>query len=130
MDCPRRCVVVVVDDDRDTVDSNVVLLQHFGHEAYAAYDGVQAIEAAKRVKPDVVFIDLGMPGMSGFAVARAIRATADGKEIKLVAYTGYGTESDRVNTLAQGFDMHLVKPMDPCEMQGVLNRLYEPGLAA
>jgi PAS domain S-box-containing protein len=117
---PRR--VLVVDDQPDSTDSLAMLLRLRGHEVWTAADGPSALGEFARVRPDVVFLDLGLPGMSGYDVARQLRALPEGHDVRLVALTGYGTEADREKTRAAGFDVHLAKPVDPQAVETLLAR--------
>jgi CheY-like chemotaxis protein len=102
--------VLVVDDNRDAADTLAAMVRMLGHQAQALYDP-QAVEAAVQgVQPDLVFLDLGMPGRSGFDVARSLRATSGAQAPRLVAVTGWGQAEDRRRSLDAGFDLHLVKP--------------------
>jgi CheY-like chemotaxis protein len=113
MELPARPLrVLVVDDNRDAADTLAAMVRLLGHEAEALYDP-EAVEAAVgRVTPDLVFLDLGMPGRSGFDVARSLRAQPSGDAMRLVAVTGWGQAEDRRRSLDAGFDQHLVKPPD------------------
>ncbi len=102
--------IMVVDDSIDGASSMAILLQMQGHEVREAYDGASAIAAAIAFTPDVVLLDIGLPGIDGYQVARALRADARTAGALLIALTGYGQESDRIRTLDAGFDLHLVKP--------------------
>jgi CheY-like chemotaxis protein len=104
--------VLVVDDSADAADSLAMLLEHEGHEVTTAYSASAALEVAGRVHPDVAFIDIGLPQMDGYEVARRLRAAEHGHEIRLVALTGYGQPDDREEARRAGFDHHLVKPAD------------------
>jgi PAS domain S-box-containing protein len=104
--------VLVVDDSADAADSFAMLLELAGHEVSIAYSASAAIEAAEQQKPDVAFIDIGLPQMSGYEVARRLRASDRCRAIKLVALTGYGQPADRDEAQSAGFDHHLVKPAD------------------
>ena len=115
--------VLVVDDNRDAADTLSAMLQMIGVDARVAYDGKTALEAVDGFRPAVVVLDLGMPGMDGYAVARAIRERADLGDVRLVALTGWGQERDRASTRQAGFDYHLIKPVDLDAMQAVLERL-------
>ena len=117
---PRR--VLVVDDQPDSTDSLAMLLRLCGHEVWTAADGPSALGEFARVRPDVVFLDLGLPGMSGYDVARQLRALPEGHDVRLVALTGYGTEADREKSRAAGFDVHLAKPVDPQAVEALLAR--------
>ena len=88
-------------------------LQLKGHEVQTAYDGIEAVDVAARFKPDVVLLDIGLPRLSGYDVARRIRQLPGGKSMILIAITGWGQEEDRRQSQQSGFDMHLVKPVDP-----------------
>jgi two-component system CheB/CheR fusion protein len=112
--------VLVADDNRDGADSLQMLLKISGHEVYVALDGTEALELVRQHRPDVGVIDLGMPGLSGYEVARRIRAEAWGSGIMLIALTGWGQEEDRRRALAAGFDHHLTKPVDPDQLQQML----------
>ena len=104
--------ILVVDDNKDAVDSLTMLLTLIGQTVTAARDGVEAIEAFAQFKPDVVVLDIGLPGLNGYEVARRIREADRGRHVVLVALTGWGQEEDRRRTIEAGFDHHLVKPVD------------------
>jgi CheY-like chemotaxis protein len=104
--------VLVVDDNRDAGDSLATILAHLGAEVWIALGGAEAIDLFAQHQPDVVLLDIGMPGMDGYQVARAIRAHDDGASTRLVALTGWGQDEDRRRSKAAGFDDHLVKPVD------------------
>jgi CheY-like chemotaxis protein len=101
---------LVVDDNRDAADSFAMLLKLLGNEVATAHDGHSAIDAASTFKPDIVFLDIGLPGMSGYEVARRLRESAS--TLTLVAVTGWGEEEDRQRSREAGFDHHLVKPVE------------------
>jgi len=115
---PRR--VLIVDDDKDASDSIATLSALWGHETRAAYDGPAALRIARELHPHIVLLDLGMPGMDGYEVARRLREE-HGEGLRIVAVTGYGQEDDRRATRAAGFDEHLVKPFDPAVLRQLLN---------
>jgi len=98
----------VVDDNRDAADTLAMLVETFGHSAKVAYDGPSAIEMAEKDAPDIVLCDLGLPGMSGFEVARALRAGHE--NIRLIAVTGYTRPQDMAKASAAGFDGYIPKP--------------------
>jgi PAS domain S-box-containing protein len=104
--------VLVVDDNRDSAESLAMLLQMFGHEVRTAYDGHDAVRAARAFRPDLVLMDIGLPALNGYDAARAIRSEPWGRRVKLVAVTGWGAEEDRRRSQDAGFDHHLVKPVD------------------
>jgi len=112
--------VLVVDDQPDSTDSLALFLRLRGHEVHTASDGPGALEAFGRCRPEVVFLDLGLPGISGYDVARRLRAMPEARDVRLVAVTGYGTEADREQTRAAGFDVHLAKPVDPRAVEALL----------
>jgi CheY-like chemotaxis protein len=95
-------------------------LRVLGHEVEVAYDGESALEKARAFRPEVVLLDLGMPGMDGYEVARRLRASEAGSHLKLIAQTGWAQEEDRRRTREAGFDAHLAKPVDIGSLQAVL----------
>jgi PAS domain S-box-containing protein len=105
--------IAVVDDNRDAATSLAMLLELMGNTARIALDGAAALALAEEFRPDVVLLDIGLPGLNGYAVARAIRATEWGRSTLLVAVTGWGQSGDRERATDAGFDHHLVKPVDP-----------------
>ncbi len=114
------CRIVVVDDNVDAADSLSLLLSFYGHEVSTAYDGLSGIQQIETFQPEVVFLDLGMPGLSGFEVAKQVRKLQRRERVKLVALTGWGQERDRRQTQEAGFDGHLVKPVAPAALQELL----------
>src|SRR5581483_7051327 len=114
---PKR--VLVVDDNVDAANTLKHLLQSLGHEIRTAHDGVAALAAADEVRPDVVLLDIGMPGMNGYEVARHLRSRSD-RRLKIVAITGWGTDADRARSTDAGFDVHLVKPVAERDLRSVL----------
>ena len=115
---PRR--ILVVDDNEDVANSLRSLLEGSGHQVQVAHDGPLALRLAFEFEPEVVLLDLGMPGMSGLDVARALRRRAGGAEMLVVAITGWGQDKDRQLTREAGFDVHLTKPVDPDELEQVI----------
>ncbi|MBI3409406.1 MAG: MASE1 domain-containing protein [Planctomycetes bacterium] len=122
---PRRRVLVV-DDNVDAAESLAMLLRLEGQEVLVAHDGPAALEAAGAVPPDLVFLDIGMPGMDGYEVARRLRRRPGMRKITLVALTGWGQEEDRLRSLEAGFDNHFVKPVEPGLLQELLARELKP----
>lgn len=108
----ERRRVLIVDDNVDAAIMLDRLLQALGHETMVANDGAAALTVARDFRPDVALIDIGMPGMDGYEVARHLRALPANGALRIVAVTGWGQESDRAKSKAAGFDMHLVKPVD------------------
>ena len=119
MSRPRR--VLLIDDNIDAAESLAQLLSLSGHDARTAVDGAGGLRAAVEFSPEVVFCDLGLPGMSGYEVAKSLRALPGGRDLVLVALTGYGQPSDREKTAQAGFDAHLVKPVDPSVIESFLD---------
>jgi CheY-like chemotaxis protein len=101
-----------VDDNTDSARSLAVLQSHRGHETRTAFTGPDAVTAAAEFLPEIVLLDIGLPGMDGFEVARKIRAIPALKGALLIAMSGYGREEDRAEAKAAGFDEYLVKPVD------------------
>jgi CheY-like chemotaxis protein len=112
--------VLVVDDVPDSVRSLAALLRLDGNEVETAADGIEALEKAHDFRPDFIFLDLGLPRMNGYDVCRSIRGHAWGKDVFIVALTGWGQDGDRARTLAAGFNVHLVKPVGYETLRNVL----------
>ena len=105
--------ILVVDDNKDSAESLATLLQLIGHEVHTAHDGLEAVDTAAKVEPDVILLDIGLPRLNGYEAARRIRQQRrEGSALKLVALSGWGQEEDRRRSEAAGFDAHLVKPVD------------------
>jgi CheY-like chemotaxis protein len=104
--------VLVVDDNVDTARSIARLLNLLGHSVEIAHDGPAAIETARAFRPDVLLLDIGLPTMDGYEVARRLRAEDCGKHARIIAITGYGQDEDRRRSGEAGFDHHLIKPVD------------------
>jgi PAS domain S-box-containing protein len=121
-----KWTILVVDDSRDGADSLGFLLKAAGHEVLIAYDGRTALRVAEERRPEVVLLDIGMPEVSGYDVARAIRREAWGRNMRLIALTGWGQAEHRRRSIEVGFDDHLVKPVE-LEM---LENLLQMGIAA
>lgn len=115
--------ILVADDNRDALESLAQLLSLSGHEVYQAADGVEALKEARRSRPDLLLLDIGMPGMDGYEVARRIRLEDWGREPVLVALTGWGQEEDRRRSREAGFDSHWVKPLDLSNLSRLLEML-------
>jgi len=122
--------VLVVDDNRDAADSLGVLLGFLGYVVEVAHDGLGALRAVERFLPSLVLLDLGMPEMDGYEVARRLRAQPDGHALVLVALTGWGQEEDRLRSRQAGFDHHLVKPTDIDALQRLFAEVGERSRAA
>ena len=120
---PRR--ILLADDNADALESLATVLRLRGHEVFSAPNGAIALETAARHLPEVALLDIGMPLIDGYEVARRIRAQEWGKGVTLVAVTGWGQESDRVRSQEAGFDTHLVKPLDLDKLTALLAQLPE-----
>jgi two-component system OmpR family response regulator len=117
---PRK--VLVVDDNKDAAESLAVVLRHEGHDVRVALDGAAALAAATAAVPEVVLLDLAMPGMDGYEVARRLRQRPDLAATRLVALTGFGSAEDHRKSGEAGFDQHLTKPVDPEALLDLLAR--------
>jgi signal transduction histidine kinase len=126
--------VLVVDDNVDAAESTAAFLRLEGHEVKAVHDGLQALASLKVFDPHVVVLDIGLPGLDGYAVARQLRERGDTSHVLLIALTGYGQREDRQRAADAGFDYHYVKPADPREIQAAIERgrntAGEPSLEA
>jgi CheY-like chemotaxis protein len=114
--------VLVVDDNVDAADSMALILRMSGYEAQCAYDGPSALDAAAQYNPDVVILDIGLPGMTGYEVARKLREQPRFDRMPIIAVTGYGQEDDRNKSKQAGFDHHLIKPVSPEALQSFLGK--------
>jgi signal transduction histidine kinase len=121
--------ILVADDNNDALESLATLLQLSGHEVYTAANGAMALESAEQHRPEVALLDIGMPKMDGYEVARRIRAQPWGQRMTLVALTGWGQDSDRRRSQEAGFDSHLVKPLDLDKLTELLAALPVAGAA-
>jgi len=119
--------ILVADDNNDALESLATLLQLSGHEVYTAANGAVALETAEQHRPEVALLDIGMPKLDGYEVARRIRAQPWGARITLVALTGWGQDSDRRRSQEAGFDSHLVKPLDLDKLTDLLATLPPAG---
>jgi PAS domain S-box-containing protein len=121
---PRR--VLVVEDNRDTAATLATLLEMAGHETRVAHDGPEAVELVEAFRPEVVLLDLGLPKMNGIEVCQWIRRQPWGGRLTVAALTGWGQEADRRRTMEAGFDEHLVKPVGPDEVLGLIAAVAKP----
>ena len=112
--------ILVVDDNQDAAVSLAIMLKLFGNETQTAYDGLEALELAAIFRPDLVMLDIGMPKLNGYETAIRIREQSWGKNMILVALTGWGQEEDKRRAFAAGFNFHLVKPIDPATLEKLL----------
>ena len=119
--------VLVVDDNLDVADSLAIMLRQRGHTVCLAHDGPAALAAAQTFVPQVVLLDIGLPGLDGFEVARRMRAMPELKGAFLVAITGYGQPEARHTAMQAGVDVHLVKPVDPRALNQLMADLPRKG---
>ena len=115
--------VLVVDDNHDVAESTAVLLRLAGCEVHLAHDGEEALRLVPRVRPDAVLLDIGLPRMNGYEVAERIRSDPENRDILIVAVSGYGQQEHRLRSKQAGFDQHVVKPIDPTALSGLLAAL-------
>jgi CheY-like chemotaxis protein len=121
----RRLCVLVVDDYQDSAEVLALVLKLEGFEVQVATSGPAALQAADSNWPDVVLLDLGLPGMDGFEVAKQLQKRSINKMPVLIAFTGYGYEADIRRCQSEGFDCHLLKPVDPLVIKDALERIAE-----
>ena len=114
-------MILIVEDNDDSRESLRLLLESIGHLVLPAADGREALTLAVAEQPDVMLIDIGLPGLDGYALARAIRADARGRTMRLIALTGYGQADDRRRALEAGFDAHVVKPVPVSVLRSLLD---------
>jgi PAS domain S-box-containing protein len=117
---PRALRVLVVEDNEDTLELVQMWLRTLGHEVQGAGDGTSGLESAITMRPDVALVDIGLPGIDGYEVARSVRASDAGSDIYMVAVTGYGRPEDRARALDAGFDAYIVKPLDVAGLRRAL----------
>jgi len=121
--------LLVVDDNRDFANTLSALLETMGHDVRIAYNGTDALSVADAHRPDLVFLDIGLPGRNGYDVARTLRSSPDLAGATLVALTGYGQDEDRRRVREAGFDYHLVKPVEPSEITRIIDTLSDRAYA-
>jgi len=120
--------ILVVDDNVDAAVTLALLLKSLGHETCVVHDGLQALRMALEFRPDVVLVDIGMPGLDGYEVARRLRVLKRDRPLRIIAITGWGQEADRTRSREAGFDVHLVKPVDPTLLTSVISNNNGPTL--
>lgn len=114
--------VLIVEDNRDTGEMLALLLEAHGHEVKIANDGLEALDVIRSFTPDIAFLDIGLPGMSGLDLVRHLRAIPALTRTPIVAVSGYVREDDRLGALAAGFNAHLAKPIDPVQVRELVER--------
>jgi CheY-like chemotaxis protein len=112
--------ILVVDDNVDAAETLCTILEMWGHEAHVAYNGQEALKLLPTIEPQTALLDIGLPGMNGYELAKAIRALPQSQSVFLVAITGYGDASAREHSLQAGFDHHMTKPVDLEALQALL----------
>jgi CheY-like chemotaxis protein/two-component sensor histidine kinase len=127
---PSAMRILIVDDNRDAADTLGRLLRIVGHDVRTAYDGEQGVQAANEFRPHAMLLDIGMPKLNGYDACRHIRQEPWGKNIVLVAVTGWGQDQDKQKAEEAGFDRHMVKPVEPKRLMRLLEELCVRGTAA
>lgn len=112
MALPKRRILVV-DDNRDIAQFMALLLEGLGQQVELALTGMQALEYARRIRPEIVFLDIGLPDLDGYEVAKRLRELKELEPLRIIALTAYSTEEARQRSLEAGCDLHLIKPIDP-----------------
>jgi CheY-like chemotaxis protein len=112
--------VLVADDNRDAGETLALLLRFDGHEVHVAHDGLEAIELFERLQPEIAILDIGMPGLSGYEVAKRIRALKIAHAVTLIALTGWGQKADKDRAAESGFDFHFTKPAEPAMLSELI----------
>jgi CheY-like chemotaxis protein len=118
---PRR--ILVVDDNIDAAETAVSLLKLWGHDVKVVYDGLAVLQAVRDFRPEIILLDIGLPGMTGYEVARQIRSEPEFGSLVIAAMTGYGQAEDVKRTKEAGFDYHFVKPLDPSRLEDIFGAL-------
>lgn len=122
----HRRRVLVVDDNVDAAEVLATLLRHLGHEVHVVHDGAQALTVADGFRPEVILLDIGMPGMNGFEVARRLQERKRTPRPLVVALTGWGRPADEARSREAGFDLHLVKPVEEEQLRQLLEGSPRP----
>ncbi|TAK80517.1 MAG: response regulator [Betaproteobacteria bacterium] len=121
-DTSRSSRVLVVDDNPDAANSLATILRRSGHDVHIASDGHSAVQIAMRVRPQLVLLDIGLPGLDGFAVAKRLRQEFSLGGLKIIAVTGREAEGDRYRSIEAGIDQYLLKPVDPVFLESLLGK--------
>jgi CheY-like chemotaxis protein len=129
---PERALrrrVLIADDNRDAAESLAMLLQMEGHEVTVVHDGREAVTAFEKMRPDAALLDIGMPGLNGYEIARIIRRAPHGRDVTLVAVTGWGQDNDKAQATEAGFNHHFTKPVEPDAITALLSQPSHTTLA-
>jgi CheY-like chemotaxis protein len=118
--------ILIAEDNRDSADSLKALLEALRYDSHVVYDGETAVRSAATLRPDVIVMDIGLPGISGYEAARQIRAQNLDGRLTIVALTGWGQQADRQRSAEAGIDHHLVKPLDLAALKQILDSLPPP----
>jgi signal transduction histidine kinase len=113
--------ILVVEDNFDAAEAMQLLLTAMGHAVTVVNDGAEAVEVARTLQPDTILLDIGLPGISGYELATLLRGMPETRAARMIAVSGYGQQKDRLRSEAAGFDLHLVKPVDPAQLNELLN---------
>ena len=119
--------ILIVDDNRDSADSLVTAFAVLGHDAVAVYGGDEALARIDAMEPSLLVLDLSMPGMDGYQLARAIRSLPGYERVAMVALSGFGSDADRAKSRAAGFDRHMLKPFDLADLEAMVGFADAPG---
>ena len=114
------CRILIVDDNEDAATSLSMLIERRHHLTRVSHDGVEAVRIAAEFRPDIAFLDIGLPRLNGYEVGRSIRSQAWGRAVFLIALTGWGQDEDKRLATESGFDLHLVKPIDPSSLDDLI----------
>jgi len=121
--------ILIAEDNQDSAGSLKVLLESLGYEAHVVTDGESAVRAASALRPQVILMDIGLPGMNGYDAARRIRAQSQDPRMRIVALTGLSHQIDRLRSAEAGIDHHVVKPPDVAVLQPIFDLAWAPGVA-
>jgi CheY-like chemotaxis protein len=119
--------ILIADDLRDSADTLAAVLSSHGYHVHVVYDGASALHAASQLVPDVLLLDLGMPGIDGWSVCKLLRSEPWGRDLFIIAQTGWGRDADVKLSREVGFDLHLLKPLDIDYLLELLGRIHRRG---
>jgi CheY-like chemotaxis protein len=122
-DPPRKLRILIAEDNQDAADSLAIILNLFGHHTQIALNGLDAVQMAHEYQPDVMLLDIGMPGLNGYEVARQLDGPLQEKKPLIIAVTGYAAREDLLRSAEAGMSLHLIKPVDPYRLRDILSRV-------